>query len=354
MEIWWVKSPSSPSAKTLAEIMKTSTSTIIFFVLIALFSCQSERNFPEVKNLSYYKNTEFVPTLEHEITQDKNAVYCVTLLFAWDGVKKILNSPLIISDEYLDLKIVNESNSYKNVLLGNEYQVEYEVTPPMINVKAEFTKSLSFNPKFNSYKGKLSFGGQNVQSFGVSGMDSDKLLKAVEVVYYKDDNNFIVKLFPTQKDHEIILFMTDKKFSSLIDMTQEVLNLTSSCGHENSSESDNYIINRDDIVIIPKFNFNIETNYSRIEGNQFSASNRIYTISKAWQRTAFILDESGAEIESEAEISIESSIQNSGDIMTKPKKMIFSKPFFILLKRKDSTNPYFGMWVANTELMLNE
>jgi len=38
----------------------------------------------------------------------------------------------------------------------------------------------------------------------------------------------------------------------------------------------------------------------------------------------------------------------------KPKKMIFDKPFLILLKRKDAKNPYFGLWNTNTELMIKE
>jgi hypothetical protein len=38
----------------------------------------------------------------------------------------------------------------------------------------------------------------------------------------------------------------------------------------------------------------------------------------------------------------------------KPKKMIFDKPFLILLKRTDAKNPYFGLWATNTELMTKE
>jgi len=32
--------------------------------------------------------------------------------------------------------------------------------------------------------------------------------------------------------------------------------------------------------------------------------------------------------------------------------MIFDKPFLVLLKRSDAKNPYFAMWVANSELFL--
>lgn len=38
----------------------------------------------------------------------------------------------------------------------------------------------------------------------------------------------------------------------------------------------------------------------------------------------------------------------------RPKKLIFDQPFFVLLKRTNSKNPYFAMWVANAELMIRE
>lgn len=37
-----------------------------------------------------------------------------------------------------------------------------------------------------------------------------------------------------------------------------------------------------------------------------------------------------------------------------PKKMFFDKPFLLLMQRKNAPNPYFVMWVANTELMIRE
>ena len=38
----------------------------------------------------------------------------------------------------------------------------------------------------------------------------------------------------------------------------------------------------------------------------------------------------------------------------KPKKLVFDKPFLILLKRTNAKNPYFGLWTTNTELMTKE
>lgn len=328
------------------------TLSLLFF----LTSCK-ESKFPEVKNLSEYENTQFIPTLEHKISNDKNSVYCATLLFAWDEIRKQINSPLTISEEYFDLKLLNKSTSFENVLKSNEYKVSGAIDGDLISAKAEFNKSLPFELKLQSFKNKLTFDGQKVSSFGVYGYDSYEQLKIVKIIYYKNDNNFIIKLLPKDKEHEIILFKTDQNFNSIAEMTTEIEKLTEIGKTEKKNEKINwkYHYSDKDIVIIPKINFNIETNYTNLENNRFSSNNQIFQIETAWQRTAFILDESGAEIESEALVeaaAVEEMVEEYEK--PKPKKMIFDKPFLILLKHTHTKNPYFGLWSTNTELMTKE
>lgn len=336
--------------------MKRQTTIILTLILTTLFSCKNDRKFPEVKKLSDYESTQFIPTLEHKISKDKNSVYCATLLFAWDEIRKQINSPLTISDEYIDLKLLNNSTSFKNVLKSNEYKVSGEVDGDLITAIAEFNKSLPFELKLQSFKNKLTFDGQNVSSFGVNGYDSYEQLKIVKIIYYKNDNNFIIKLLPREKEHEIILFKTDQSFNSIAEMTSEIEKLTEIGKTEKKNEKINwkYYYSSEDEVIIPKLNFNIETNYSTLEGNRFSSDKQNFKIERVWQRTAFILDESGAKIESEAEIEVVTEEVEDEYDKPKPKKMVFDKPFLILLKRTDAKNPYFGLWTTNTELMTKE
>lgn len=334
--------------------MKRQIAIILTIILTILFSCKNDRKFSEVKKLSEYKNTQFIPTLEHKISNDKNTVYCATLLFAWEEIRKQINSPLIISDEYFDLKLLNKSTSFENVLKSNEYEVAGAVDGDLITAKAEFNKSLPFDLKLQSFKNKLTFDGQKVSSFGVYGYDSYEQLKIAKIIYYKNDNNFIIKLLPKDKENEIILFKTDQNFNSIAEMTTEIEKLTETGKTEKKNEKINwkYFYSSEDEVIIPKFNFNIETNYTTLEGNRFSSHKQIFQIERVWQRTAFILDESGAEIESEAEIEV-AEVEEEYE-KPKPKKMIFDKPFLILIKRTDAKNPFFGLWTTNTELMTKE
>ena len=326
---------------------------LYIIVLTSLFSCKSDKKFTEVKKLSDYKNTQFIPTLENEISNDKNSIYCATLLFAWDEIRKEINSPLTISSEYTELNLLNSSTSFSDVLKNNEYESSIEIDENLIIAKAEFSKSLPFDFKLQSYTNKLVFDNQKVTSFGVNGYDDYEKLKTVKIIYYKNDNNFIIKLLPKEREHEIILFKTSESFNSIAEMTTEIKKLTEIGISEIKNDKINwkYYINEEDEIIIPKFNFNIETNYTSLEGNNFNAEKQNYIIEKAWQRTAFILNESGAEIVSEAEIEVAAVEEIE---KPKPKKMIFDKPFLILLKRTDAKNPYFGLWTTNTELMIKE
>ena len=366
--------------------MKTQTLVILTLILTALMACQNDRKpseakdlsepepnkessevsnpseiendreFSAVKNLAEFKQTQFTPTLEHQISNNKNAVYCATLLFAWDAIRMQMHTPITVSDEYFDLKLLNSSTTFTNVLKNNEYKISGDIDGDTIKAKAEFNKSLPFEVNLQSFDNKLTFGGQKVASFGIQGNDDYELLKTVKIIYYQNDNNFIIKLLPKDAAHEIILFKPDKNFNSIAEMTAEVEKLTEIGKSEINNEKLNwkYYYNAEDEVIIPKLNFNIQTNYSTLEGSVFNADNQYFVVAKAWQRTAFILDENGAEIESEAEIEVEEEESEEEYEKPKPKKMIFDKPFLILLKRTDAKNPYFGLWSSNTELMIQE
>ena len=336
--------------------MKIKRIFLLLVLTISMFSCKEERKFPEVKKLSELKKTKFIPTLEHKISNDKNSVYCVTFLLAWEEIRNQINSPLTITNEYLDLKLLNHSTSFENVLKSNEYKVSGEVDGDLISARAEFNKSLPFELKLQSFNNKLTFDGQKISSFGVNGYDNNEQLNIVKIIYYKNDNNFIIKLLPKEKEQEIILFKTEKSFNTIAEMTKEIEKLKEigMIEKKNEKTSWKYYYKEEDVVIIPKFNFNIETNYNSLEGNRFNTNKQNYQIEYAWQRTAFILDENGAEIESEAEIAVAVEEMEEDYEKPKPKKMIFDKPFLILLKRTDSKNPYFGLWTTNTELMIKE
>ncbi len=325
-------------------------------ILIIIVGCDKVDNkFPKTRELTEFQETEFLPTLEHGLSTNKNLIYCSTLLYAWDNVKKTIKEPLQIDSSLHDLILLNNSTSYVNTLKEDEYSTEGEVDGNLITVRAEFKKSLPFELELTSYTDKLVFKKTKVASFGTIGYEADD---AIEILYYKDDNDFIIKLSPKDKEHEIVLLMTPVDFKSMAEMVSDI-EMKSKIGQserQDESSSWKYFITDIDEVIIPKLRFNIEANYSKLEGNKFQSTNLSFHIETAWQRTAFILDEKGSEIESETEIvyAVDSVAVVEERPKPKPKSMRFDKPFFLMLKRIDSNNPYFGLWTVNTELMVSE
>lgn len=311
----------------------------------------------EEENLSEFERTQFVPTLESPICSDTNAVYCATLLFAWDEVRKIVGTPLTIPDKYHDLKLLNASTSFRDVLKPGEYEAVGEVKGDYIFTRASFEKKLPFDFKLRKYEHKLKFDGQKVAAFGVEGDDHEDMKQIVEILYYKNDKNFIVKLKPTDEEHEIVLFKTEKKYGTMAEMTAATDSLIQLGKKERAvaNKKWKYQFLSDDVVMVPDIDFDISASFDKLVGNIFEANTKTYKILKAWQRTAFKLDEAGAEVKSEAEFEVVLlSIEQEEEAKPTPKKMIFDKPFFVMLRRTDAKNPYFCLYVANPELLVGE
>lgn len=339
------KNDNKNSAKGINDIITNETNSSVKNI--------EERSFPKEKDLSEYSNTEFITTLESKIDTNNNNIYCVTMLYAWNEIKNKINQPFQIDSNFKHLSLLNNSSSFKDVLNTDEYIIKSEIKKDSIWVKAEFSKSLGFETELNSYNDRLIFNNKKVLSFGVTGYDSHDKLKIVSILYYTNDNNFVIKLHPKDSDHEIIIFKSEKKFDKMSDINAEIIKLIAQGKDDKQNEKTmwKYGILEEDEIIIPKFNFNIEKTYKDLAGNTFNTKDESYRIDRAWQRTAFILDEKGAKIESEAEIEYYTEEVEEDPNKPKPKKMIFDKPFFIMLKKTKSQNPYFGFWVANTELM---
>jgi hypothetical protein len=316
-------------------------------------------DFPKITNLSEYPQTEFLLTLENKIPKDKNAVYCVTLLYAWDELRNTLNTtfevPNELKNKQKDLVLINNSTSFKNVLDKSEYKVEGKIEDGVI-IKAEFNKSLPFESDLHRFDDELIFQKQKVASFGVFGEDKEYI---IHILYYKNDDEFIIKLLPKDRLHEIFLFKTQENFKTLAQMNERLKENILKGQKEVSDSTLNwkFHLSDKDEVVIPKLNFNIENNFEAIEGNQINAisTNRKHSILRFWQRTAFMLDEKGAEIESEFEMAVDSVAVIGEEVeKPKPKKMRFDKPFFVVLKKTQSLNPYFVLFANNAELMVKE
>jgi len=323
------------------------------FALSIAFSCsRTEERGREVADLAEFPNTVFVPTMEHPLSQNKNAVYCATLLYAWDELKNTIGSPLRVDSTNRDLYLLNKSASYVKTLMKDEYATSVKIDGQEVGVGAKFEKSLPFGLRLTSFDDMLTFDGVKVASFGNFG-EHPSGEATIEVLYYKNDNDFLIRLLPKDQDHEIYLYMTPTASQTLGAMVEQI-KAKRKAGEAELQDGRmdwKFHLSERDVVIIPKIDFNIETHYPSLEGSSLSSPTSTYNLQESWQRIEFTLDEKGAEIESEAAVAVDSV----GAVeLPRPKKMLFDKPFFLMLKRTEAENPYFCLWVANSELMRKE
>lgn len=335
--------------------------TLIAFLSTLLFlnSCKNLRKpewseLPGVTNINKLQNTEFVPTLESNISNHKNSIYTASFLYAWDKIKQKLNLKLNVSDlNSIEFKLINQSTSYKNTLTDNEYTAEVEIVDSVIAARAFFNKTLPFPTILQKLQKPILFNKTNVSAFGMQPYNAEAA-KFTEIMYYKDDDHFVLKLTPKDKAHQILLVKGISNVTNLIAAVKQTDELISAGNNERnlSKARWKYSLNEIDIFSIPVIKFNIDNNYTNIEGQAIITNNKKYYVATAYQRTGFILNENGAVVESQAYAVTDSSAAEPSKVLAK--KMVFDKPFFIIVKRIKSDNPYFVMYVQNDELLTKE
>jgi len=339
--------------------IRSTQTTLFLAVFIALTSCNFSNkkgehvwsDLPTITTLDNLKQTDFVTTLENPISENKNIIYAPAFLYAWDKIKQEFKYSIIAdTSNSLDFKLLNESTSHHSSLTDGEYTASAEIVDGAIIARAFFNKTLPFETKLQALDNPIHFDNAKVSAFGMNYFNEDAI-KIVQVLYYNDDNNFILKLKPKDKQHEIILVKGLGKYQTLKDAIKQTDHLIAKGKNEITYTKLfwKYEIVHEDEFSIPIIKFNIETRYKNLEGQSFKTSDKKkHSFEEAYQRTGFILNENGAVVESEVLTTTDST---SAAPVAHPKKMIFDKPFLIIVKRTDKTNPYFVMKVANAELL---
>lgn len=280
-----------------------------------LVSCTHEKpeptwsELPGVTSLDSLKQTDFMPTLENTVHADKNSIYAPTLLYAWDEIRNELGVSLALgpgsSEDFL---MLNSSHSFENSLEVGEYTINKEIEGQKISVSTFFNKTLPFPAKMDKLEKGMDFNGTKVSAFGMNYRNQD-IIDFSEILYYRSDDEFALKFTPRDESQEIILvkgFNTLKTLSEAVTITSELIE-SGKREHRDSALAWKYTFNPEDFFSIPVIKFNINTNYKTIEGQGFKTRKMEYVITKAYQRTGFILNETGAVVESEAEIGVEAA-----------------------------------------------
>lgn len=307
---------------------------------------------PDPIAIEKLNRTEFVPTLENKISENKNVVYCPSLLYAWNIIKKTFKDSICLkSFSSADFKLLNESRSFRNALEDSENMSEADFSEGAVSIRSFFSKKMPYQSAMQKLTEGLVFEKTKISTFGMNGMDRS-LIDFTHIMYYDDDKHFVIKITPQDTSNEILLIKGLKGIQSLaeaLSQTQQLL-VRGQKDSLNIRNSWKYAITMKDTLAIPIIEFNVAAHFKTIEGQSFLNNNHSYTVKKAYQKTAFKIDQNGCAVENTAEIAY-AALDSVGVAKSiHPKHLYFNEPFYIII-RHPHRNPYFVMKVQNTELL---
>lgn len=162
--------------------------------------------------------------------------------------------------------------------------------------------------------------------------NEDKFLIGIKLKDSKDQI-FLAKGYPMESPDEVIKMLGDK----VPVQTSEQYNL-------------GLPMREGDVFQAPFLSLSHERDYQEMLGKvlQNSIEGREYYIDVMKEKIKFDMDEKGARVENEAVIVMR---ETAMPIQQKQKIMMLDKPYWVVMKRYDSNNPYFILGVRNTELM---
>jgi hypothetical protein len=206
-------------------------------------------------------------------------------------------------------------------------------------------KNLTFPSVFERLEDNLSFAGGSVLAFGFMAGRSVKpeTYAQVLILDYQSDDDFVIELKTKSAGDRLILAKVEPRAT----LGETIASLQSRTSTNNVA-----IATTNDVLMVPRFKFDITREYREIIGLHLASRNLVTDayISSALQNTRFEMNEKGVELRSEAHMSIACA---SRQIPVPQHKLIFDKPFLIMMQRSDASVPYFALWVDNPEILVS-
>ncbi len=196
--------------------------------------------------------------------------------------------------------------------------------------KTQYVSSLSST--------ETTFKGVKVAGFGTEAKDDKRNIKIIE---YINKNKFIVSI--ALKDTSDQLILAKGYDMSNPEIVVNIIRKKINDYHESMEYKDYFEA--------PKLDLEYHRDYVELVNKTLlNKGFENYQIKKMYQNIKFGLDETGAKVEDEA---IMDAIPVSFDPndQTIPKLLQFDKPFWVIMKRTSSKNPYFILGINNNELM---
>jgi len=250
------------------------------------------------------------------------------VIFQTNIIIKKYGHPSLELKKEIEKEIKKKFNETSDIL----DDFEWEGRDPLdyflyVILKKEFKFEKAFEELENGKFGKY----ENVKYFGILKDETDQLKNQVSVLYFKDLDNFAIKLKTKQED-EVILVRNPNG-----NTFNEIYN-------NMKKETENYdgakYINNGETVKIPNIKLKEKNEFKEIQNKLFTFSNgEDYKIEKAIQTIEFELDRTGGKIKSEAGMMLKNE---SMSIMEPKRSFKIDDTFAMFLIEEGKDKPYFA------------
>lgn len=349
--------------------------------------------------------TAITAHLNTQINPGQNLIYCATFQLVWNQLAdEIIKAPIALDGDPPTAQELNKRQFEKNELSKASYLAmvgfgrddivgkikrglkEIFDREPGLPLMAEdndiisyayLEKNLPFDTVFDVFDEPLSFNNTPVQSFGIR-EDGQSILQVV-VLDYTSSDDFIIKLQASPKvDKELeaganiqhpritddVILAKVTTMSTLAETVEAVFGRIDEEKYKQVTKGP-YSEEKDrkrklltpildpleaEILQIPKLNFNLQHNFIELEGRSLHNEHfEHYQVAQAIQAIKFQLDETGAQLSSEALMGLSFGVHIPEP---DPRKFIFDKPFLFCLREKGASHPYLVVWVENADLLV--
>ena len=340
--------------------------------------------FPPERPAEEFPRTDVLPYATDPIGGGRNYLYCCTFRMAWDQLRPAPTKPVDVTPQSpmadtLNLLSFPAGQLDPAACLGMAVppskvgRINAEMTRrfpgakgpstlptdlPGVVIFAYLRKSLAFAAEFDVLDEPLSFPNgetpQKVETFGRKrySPEADTIASQVRILDYRTDEDFVIELL-TESKRDVMTLAKIPAEATL----QQTIDVVMQRVAKPNPQHRRPTLEPPESLAIPKLSLNILKSYSGLVGLLVDTGSieRDGRIVKAEQGIAFVLNKRGAELESFAEIGV---LGDFGDEPGPPppppppiRRFIFDKPFLVLLRESQATEPYFALWVANAELM---
>ena len=331
------------------------------------------------------------PTTDADLPVDGTLVYCPTFLAVWDGLKATVGGDLKMADQLPAVDVLNETPFPTNAVPEDAYvalggrmdagvveelrdrlRAKFGAAAPelpadLFRSQTEFVaychlqRTLPFPKKYmRSQRVPLKFmslhGEAAVQFFGSTGGAAEHYAGQTEVIYWKDDSEFTLRLRSKRVGESIVLAKMARtdRLATAIERVREQLQAERKHyqtvkvrGKEQQLLSS---LGQGDLLAIPVLNLSVATNFAQVCGRKLiNPGFQHIWLEQAYQDVQFKMDESGAVVRSTA---YGSAVFGGPERSSMPRRFVFDRPFLLSLWRERAETPYLAVWVGSTDVML--